>query len=67
MVTDMDINDFRAWYTVILLACFVAVVIWAYAKRSKSRFDQAANLPFEDDANETATLDEINNEKGDRR
>ena len=45
----MDINDIRAWHTVVLLISFVGIVIWAYSKRRKSDFDEAANLPFTDE------------------
>ena len=42
----MDINDLRSIVTVAGLLCFLAIVGWAYSKRSKKRFDEAANLPF---------------------
>ena len=42
----MDINDLRSIVTVAGLLCFLAIVWWAYSKRSKKGFDEAANLPF---------------------
>ena len=42
----MDINDLRSIVTVSGLLCFLAIVWWAYSKRSKKGFDEAANLPF---------------------
>jgi cytochrome c oxidase cbb3-type subunit 4 len=42
----MDINDLRSIVTVAGLLCFLAIVGWAYSKRSKKGFDEAANLPF---------------------
>ncbi len=42
----MDINDLRSIVTVTGLLCFLAIVWWAYSKRSKKGFDEAANLPF---------------------
>ena len=42
----MDINDLRSIVTVTGLLCFLAIVAWAYSKRSKKGFDKAANLPF---------------------
>ena len=42
----MDINDLRSIITVVGLLCFLAIVGWAYSKRSKKGFDEAANLPF---------------------
>jgi len=45
----MDINDFRAWHTIVLLILFIGIVVWAYSRRRKKSFDEAANLPFADD------------------
>lgn len=35
--------------TVASLICFIAVWWWAWDRRNKGRFDEAANLPFEED------------------
>jgi len=59
-VTVMEINDIRAWHTVVLLISFVGIVIWAYSKRRKSDFDEAANLPFADDKRHQATMNKEN-------
>jgi cytochrome c oxidase cbb3-type subunit 4 len=32
--------------TVVAFAAFVGVVAWAYGKRRREAFEQAANLPF---------------------
>jgi len=56
----VDINDFRAWHTVVLLLIFVGIVVWAYSKRRKKSFDEAANLPFADDERHQATLNKEN-------
>lgn len=42
----MDINDFRSWYTVVLFAVFIGIVWWAYSGKSKPRFHDASQLPF---------------------
>jgi cytochrome c oxidase cbb3-type subunit 4 len=52
----MDINDFRAWHTVVLLIAFIGIVVWAYSRRRKKSFDEAANLPFADEEQHKATL-----------
>jgi len=31
------------------LLCFLCICYWAYSKRSKARFDEAAQLPLADD------------------
>lgn len=56
----MDINDLRAWQTAALLIAFIGIVVWAYSKRRKSSFDEAANLPFADEDRHRATLDKEN-------
>ena len=45
----MDINDLRSIVTVVSLITFVGIVIWAWSKRNKSDFDEAARLPFNED------------------
>ena len=56
----MEINDIRAWHTVILLISFVGIVIWAYSKRRKHDFDEAANLPFADEERHQASMNKEN-------
>ncbi|MBA4214415.1 MAG: CcoQ/FixQ family Cbb3-type cytochrome c oxidase assembly chaperone [Polaromonas sp.] len=45
----MDINDLRSIVTVVSLLIFVGIVVWAWSKRNKANFDEAAQLPFKDD------------------
>ncbi|WP_439102662.1 cbb3-type cytochrome oxidase subunit 3 [Congregibacter sp.] len=45
----MDINDLRGISTAFLLIAFIGLVIWAYSSKPKKDFEEAANLPFEDD------------------
>ena len=42
----MDINELRAWTTLILIITFTLIVFWAYSKNRKKDFNEAANLPF---------------------
>ena len=44
----MDINDIRSWYTVVLFAIFIGIVVWAWSGKSKRRFHDASQLPFEE-------------------
>ena len=46
---DFDLNLLRAVVTTLLLAAFVGIAVWAYSKRNRSRFDEAARLPLHDD------------------
>ena len=45
----MEINLFREVITVAGLACFVVIVLWAYGKPARQRFDEAAMQPINDD------------------
>ena len=56
----MDLNDIRAWHTLILMAAFVGIVIWAYGRGRKRRFNEAAQLPFADDDTHEATMNKEN-------
>ena len=43
------ITDMRSAVTVISMATFIGIVIWAYSSSRKADFDEAARLPFADD------------------
>jgi cytochrome c oxidase cbb3-type subunit IV len=45
----MDLNDLRSITTVISLLAFVGIVAWAWSKRNRSEFEEAALLPFTED------------------
>ncbi len=45
----MDINDLRSIVTTVSLLTFVGIVIWAWSRRNKADFDEAARLPFQED------------------
>lgn len=54
----MDINDLRGLSTLFLMIAFVGLCIWAYSKKRKSSFDDAANIPFADEELNRRTLEE---------
>jgi cytochrome c oxidase cbb3-type subunit 4 len=54
----MDANDLRVVITVTLFIAFLGIVFWAYSSRQKTRFDEAANLPFADDEMQARTISE---------
>ncbi|MDJ0738468.1 MAG: cbb3-type cytochrome c oxidase subunit 3 [Gammaproteobacteria bacterium] len=56
----MELNDIRAWHTLLLLILFLGIVFWAYSKRRKKSFDEAANLPFADEEQHKATIKKEN-------
>lgn len=51
----MDIDTFRGAMTVVLMVLFVALVFWAYSRRRKKDFDEAAQLPLDDDRRPDST------------
>jgi len=46
---DMDINTLRSATTLISFVVFIAIVRWAWSKLRSGDFQEAANLPFEQD------------------
>lgn len=45
----MDMGTLRGLITGFLLMSFLGLVAWAWSKRRKADFDEAAHLPFADD------------------
>jgi cytochrome c oxidase cbb3-type subunit 4 len=44
----MDINTLRSAVTVVTLLVFLAIVGWAWSASRRTRFAEAAELPFTD-------------------
>ena len=44
----MDVNVLRIIVTVVSLAVFVGIVVWAWSRKNKAAFDEAAQLPFQE-------------------
>ena len=44
----MDVNILRIAVTVVSLIVFVAIVVWAWSRKNKAAFDEAAQLPFQE-------------------
>lgn len=36
-------------WTVVALVVFIGIVIWAWSGKRKQRFEEAANIPFDED------------------
>ncbi|RCV87614.1 cbb3-type cytochrome oxidase subunit 3 [Billgrantia montanilacus] len=49
----MDTGTFRGIITFLLIVAFLGITWWAYSRRRKPDFDEAANLPFADDDDQT--------------
>ena len=54
----MDINDLRGISTALLMFAFIGLCFWAYSRKRKKAFDEAANLPFADEELNQRTMQE---------
>jgi cytochrome c oxidase cbb3-type subunit 4 len=54
----MDINDLRGLSTAFLMVAFIGLCFWAWSKKRKKSFDEAANLPFADEEINRRTVQE---------
>ncbi len=54
----MDINTLRGLSTLLLLVGFIGLVFWVYSGRRKRGYDEAAQLPFADEAAHRNTLEQ---------
>jgi len=52
----MDVNLIRTLITVLCFLAFIGIVVWAYSGKQRARFEEAANLPFEDEDMQQSTL-----------
>ena len=46
----MDLNDIRSAVTAVGFIAFLWLVVWAYSRRNRDAFAEAAQLPFADEA-----------------
>lgn len=46
---EFDINALRSLATVVSFLMFIGIIAWAYSRGKAADFEQAANLPFEQD------------------
>ena len=45
----MDINTLRSLTTVVSFVVFIGIVWWTWSRKRSADFEEAANLPFEQD------------------
>jgi len=45
----MDYGTYQGIYTLVLMAIFISIIAWAYSKRRRDSFNEAANLVFADE------------------
>ena len=58
----MDINDLRALTTVFSFAVFIGIWVWAFSKRNKQDFEEAARLSLDLDEGPNTLSKELNHE-----
>ena len=63
----MDAGLLHGLWTAALIAVFGGIVVWAWSGRRKRDFDEAARLPLEEDAGDSADLSERGPERGPQR
>ena len=52
----MDIGTLRGLGTLIIFVAFIGLVFWAYSSKRKESFAEAALLPFSDETNNSAAV-----------
>jgi cytochrome c oxidase cbb3-type subunit 4 len=45
----MDITTLRIVATLVSLVTFIAIAAWAWSRRNRDAFDEAAEIPFQQD------------------
>jgi cytochrome c oxidase cbb3-type subunit 4 len=45
----MGIDELRIGVTLMSFIAFIGIMVWAWSRRNKARFDEAAMLPFTDE------------------
>ena len=64
----MDINTIRGFSSVLMLLAFAGICWWAFSPKRRKQFDEAANLPFQDELPKDEVKDApSNNQKQDKR
>ncbi|WP_136253618.1 cbb3-type cytochrome oxidase subunit 3 [Onishia niordana] len=63
----MDMGTFRGITTLLILIAFIGIVVWAYSKRRRRDFDEAAHLPFADEQEDTQRDDYTSPDEVDSR
>jgi len=49
----MDMSLLYSIHTVLMFVTFIGICLWAWSDKRKADFDEAANLPFADEALDT--------------
>jgi cytochrome c oxidase cbb3-type subunit 4 len=55
----MDTGTLQGIGTILAMAAFVSICVWAWSSKNKADFDEAAQLPFADDQPETESEQKV--------
>ena len=45
----MDLTLLQSVWTIVVMVAFIGIVLWAWSGKRKQRFEEAANIPFDED------------------
>ncbi|MGB0203677.1 MAG: cbb3-type cytochrome oxidase subunit 3 [Neptuniibacter sp.] len=57
----MSYEVYGPYIPVVMLVTFIALFIWVLNPKNKAKYDEAANMPLQEDDDEPAVNSEINN------
>ncbi len=57
---NWDYATIGSIFTVLVFVFFIGIVAWAFSKKSKAGFDEAANLVFDDEPSKKKAATEKN-------
>ena len=60
----MDYSLIQSVWTIVVMVLFVGIVVWAWSGKRKQRFDEAANIPFDEDETPSRDADSKENSHG---
>ncbi len=46
----MNFTLIQSIWSIVILVTFLGIVVWAFSSKRKADFDEAARLPFDDEA-----------------
>jgi len=61
----MDMNTFHGLHTLLVMAAFIGICLWAYSSHRRKANEEAARLPFEDDEIDRRTREQDLESKND--
>jgi cytochrome c oxidase cbb3-type subunit 4 len=45
----VDLTLLQSVWTIVVMVAFIGIVLWAWSGKRKQRFEEAANIPFDED------------------